>query len=487
MENIISIIKSLSSGEIKLIRQFYSLKSVDENHKRGKLFEILLSENHLSDSDWAKAIGYSRPGASFQNLKQRLKSDMLCMLLMQDSKSKFCTPYAQATFDCRRNLLQGEILMSRGVYDEALEILNKAAKTACKFQLYAEQIQIEDLIRNHVALKGNLSSFRKINQSIALNYKQLGNLLEAKKKHYEVITPRLMGVRSLPEYMKKAKITLDELSVLEKTSSSSRISLYNNLSSINYYSSSHDFLNAEKHALELLDAVENDQIVLSKANLAGANMELANIYLNTSNYPKAVEYGTKAVALFKKGMINELHANIILFFAHFRNNNLNEASKILTIAQHHRLMNAHQHPQLSSRIHLLRAALSFRQGDIDHSSAILKRNSELWRNEDSWMPGYYMLDLLILIEKKSVELAAYKFEAFRKMLHRHGLGKPDMRISIIAKILKNLIAEGGDFFRIVPRSKNEIHLLSEAKEQYYWDPAGYEVIRFDEWFMKKVS
>jgi tetratricopeptide (TPR) repeat protein len=487
MDSLIAICESLSIGEIKLVKHFYKIRNNDDNLKRGKLFEILLAHKIIQDKEVAKQLGYSSIGSSFQNLKQRLKADILSVLLMQECTAKFSTPYAQATFECRRNLMQGEILMSRGVYDEAMDVLNKATRITAKYQLYAEQLQIEDLIRNHTSLKGNVASFKAINNSIGENYKMLGNVLEAKKIHYEITNPRLMGVQSLPEYIEKAGDVVKELSELSESTSCSRIGLYRDLSAINYYSSSHDFEKAEKYAQSLIKSVEKDPVVLSSSNQAGANMELANIYLNTKNYEKAIEYAGKAVHLFKPGMINQLHAYIILFFAYFRNNQFDEASQILSIAQDHRLIKSQKHPLMQSRIHLLKAALCFKQGEIDKSSFILNRNAEISRDKDGWMPGFYMLDLLILMEKKSVDLANYKLEAFRKMLHRHGIDKQEMRIAVITRILKNLVKQECNFQRIFPVHETEIRMLSEAKEQYYWNPAGYEVIRFDEWLLKKVS
>jgi tetratricopeptide (TPR) repeat protein len=487
MDSLLAISDSLSLGEIRLVQHFYRIKGNADSTKRGKLFELLIKRAPASENEIAGALGYTNPGSSFQNLKQRLKADILSVLLMQECTSKFCTPYAQATFDCRRSLIQGEILMSRGVYDEAMEILVKAMKTANKYQLYAEQLQIEDLIRNHNALKGNINTYNSLSNSIESNYHLLGDLLVAKRKHYELTNPRLMGVKSLPDYLEQGKKVMDELSALSSAVKSSRISMFRNLAAINYFSASRDFKKAESHAHSLVEAFGKDQVVLSKSNLAGANLELANIYLNTQDYPLATQFAQKAVDLFKPGMINQLHAYIMLFFATFRNEEFDKATEILNIAQNHRLIKSKNHPQMLSRIKLLKAALLFRQGDIEKSSYVLNRENAGSREKDDWIPGFYMLDLLIMMEKKASDLANYKLEAFRKMLHRHGIDKQEMRINLIARIMKNLVRENCSFEKILPFHEPEMKLLSEAKENYYWNPAGYEVIRFDEWLMKKVS
>ncbi|HEU4717072.1 MAG TPA: hypothetical protein VFU15_04535, partial [Bacteroidia bacterium] len=197
MKNLIALSESLNLAEIKLVKHLCKHKSNDDPHKKEKLFDIVLKNKPVSDAAAARELGYARADNSFHNLKQRLRADIFSVLLMQKGTSKFSTPYAQALFECRRNLLHGEVLMSRGVYEEAADLLSKALKTAGRFQLYAEQMQIEDLLRNHTALSGNIYAFRTANDSIEKNYRLLGQMMEAKKKHYELTDPRLMGASSL--------------------------------------------------------------------------------------------------------------------------------------------------------------------------------------------------------------------------------------------------------------------------------------------------
>ncbi|HEU4717106.1 MAG TPA: hypothetical protein VFU15_04705, partial [Bacteroidia bacterium] len=289
------------------------------------------------------------------------------------------------------------------------------------------------------------------------------------------------------EYVKKGENVMLELSSISDASHSSRIRFFRNLAAINYHSAAHDFEKAEKFAGQLLSSVEKDRIVLSRSNRAGANMELANVYLNMGKYDRAVEYATKAAGLFKTGMINQLNAYILLFFSYFRNKQFSEAEDVLRMSQNHRLVKHRINPMMHSRVHLLRAAFTFFQGDVEQSSRILNRNTEPDRDKDGWMPGFYMLDLLILMEKKAVELASYRLEAFRKMIRRYQVCQREMRLPVITSILKDIVKNDFDFRNVLPAHEPEIKKLSEAREQYYWNPAGYEVIRFDEWLMRKVS
>ena len=166
MENLSALVNSLSPGEETLIRHFYKLRDFGEFRKRVQLFNLLVSGKLKLEKELALAVGYKTPNASYHNLKSRLKSDIICMLLMQESSAKFKTPYAQAVFQCRRSILTGEILLSRGVYNEGLNLLKKASRVAEKFELFAEQIIVDDTMRNHHAASSANQEVNNVTESI---------------------------------------------------------------------------------------------------------------------------------------------------------------------------------------------------------------------------------------------------------------------------------------------------------------------------------
>ena len=60
------------------------------------------------------------------------------------------------------------------------------------------------------------------------------------------------------------------------------------------------------------------------------------------------------------------------------------------------------------------------------------------------------------------------------------------RIKLIHKILKTLLKTGYNFKETYKLEKENVALLKEGKDQYYWNPTGYELIRFEVWFLSKV-
>ncbi|MGL4599572.1 MAG: hypothetical protein ACRCYO_18755, partial [Bacteroidia bacterium] len=151
MENIANLIASLSKPEVKFLRHIYSFSNSREDKKRIIFLELFLS-GKKTDDEIARELGYASPKSpSYSLLKQRVRTDILNMLLFQEGHESYDHDFEMAQFECRRSLLFGDLLRSRGEYHEADQLLDRASRTAEKFELYGEQVLIDDLQRNHVA------------------------------------------------------------------------------------------------------------------------------------------------------------------------------------------------------------------------------------------------------------------------------------------------------------------------------------------------
>lgn len=486
MDSLQAIVNSLSAGEKKLLQHFYKMKSYGEYRKRAQLFDLLSKGKNMNEATVSKTLGYSTANSSFNNVKTRLKSDILCIMLMQEPSTKFNTPYAQAMFSCRRSLIQGELLMSRGVYDEAITILQKAARLAARYELFGEQALIEDLMRNHLALHGNALSYEAMTSSIEESYVRFGYLLHAKSKHYELLMPVLLNILCMDDYLEQGAHLANDLMNLSHKSGSRRIKLYAEVAALHYFSLIGDYQTALEHSEALLAVVENDPIVMSKSNQGGILLKIAGICLNSGEYQKAITHSVKAGKLFKPEMINQLYALLSLFFAYLRNGDTQKAESVLNSAFRHRLIKDQPDSPFYARLQLLQAWSLFSKGDLDECILILRENSELSRDKDGWMPGFLLLELMVLLEKNAYELAFYKIDAFRKTLERSPVHK-DKRITIIVRLLRYLARHKFDYHTLSRENNAEILLLSEGKSKYYWDPAGYEVIRFEQWLNHKIA
>lgn len=488
MDSLLPLIKSLNRSEVRTLKNLLAINSSGvENDKRADLFERIQKSRNHDEQVVARLLGYSGSSEkAYINLKSRLRDDILNLLMLQEDGRAFETAFAQAAFECRRWLIQGELLLARGVYDGAIDVLEKALHQAHKYELHAEFILIADLLRNHSAVKGDLDTFKGINELIAEGQGDLNSVLKAKQSYYEITVPGLLHVNTQRGYKVQAGELLSKLENKGRRTSSSRIAFYQHLAALNYYSALREFPEALRHGRKLLKQVSEDQLLKSDANQAGVNMEMAGICLNTGDYACAVRHAETAVGLFKPGMVNHMQALMILFFAYFRSGNISEATRTLDLAQSHK--QALVDPLLEHRIHLLRSGLLFSQGDYTQSGKLLKRCDGLLKAHDTWLPGWFLLDTLNDFEQQRIDRAATKLEAFRKQAARLGIneGARHTRLRSILHLMHAFV-RAKDTNHLLLKEKTEITQLREATGDYHWNPAGYELIRFDEWLMKKVG
>lgn len=485
MENLSALINSLSPGEGKLIRHFYKMRDFGEYRKRVQLFDLVVSGKVKDEEKAARLVGYKSPTASYHNLKSRLKSDILCILLMQEASAKFNTPYAQAAFSCRRALLTGELLLSRGVYHEGLNLLKKAARVAAKFELYAERIIAEDALRNHHAGTNSSHELNQVTEIIEDNYRLLGNMMKSKKKLYQTVFREPSTVNE-PAFTYSPQQILSELDDLEQESESSRISFYSQLSRLNIFHNTGDVNGAINCAKGLLRSVEKDPVIMSKSNQAGIELEIANMYLRSNDYTNAGQHATKACQLFKNGMLNHLRAMTVLFYSQVHSGMYDIAQATLTALLTSKCLKDRAQLMLNNRLLLLKAWFHLVKGEIDSAACGLRLCIDLTKEKGAWFYGYSLLECLVMIEKRAFDAALYKLDSLRKVVSRAAKDSYVNRTAAAIAVFRNLIKFENDYTALLKSPIKELTQLQSAAVGYEWDPSGFELVRIDEFILTRT-
>jgi hypothetical protein len=488
MEGLTQLVKSLKPGEVQLVKHIYSLKNSPEKKKRDKLFNLIIIGKATSDESAIKLLYPDKSMSAFSQLKTRLRHDILNVLILQESTTKYKTPYAQATFDCRRALIQGEILLGRGIYSEAINILSKASKLAEKYELFAEKVLIDDLLRNHLVMKEGIKPFNECSESINRNISLLEKTLNAKCKHYEITVPSLFKANQEAKCTKNGKRILEEIKADYEETGAIKIGFYYYLAAMYYYSFVKNFEQALEYGTKLSALVQENKIVASASNIGGAQMELSNILINLGRYEQSSLHAETAMSKFKSGMINELYALEKLFFAHFRNGDLELAEKTLDKAFTHKRLK--YSGLLNAKWTFLKAGLEFEKQNFETSFKLLRKNSALTKDKTGWLLGYCLLEVQNRIEKKKFDWVDYRYESFKKILQRYNKLNQEngnRRAAIILKIIRTLMRTGYCFKAVIEREKTNLELLAEGKDAYYWNPTGYEIIRFEQWVYSKAA
>lgn len=477
MENLKTLIRSLSSGEEKLIRHFYKLREFGEYRKREQLLDILLNEDPKTEAALAQKMGYKVTSGAYHNIKSRLKSDIACVLLMQESSCKFNTQFAQAMFSCRRSLLTGELLLSRGVYKEGLTLLKKAARIAEKYELYAERIMTEDTLRSHYAGSNDIEELQSGTEAIEENYRLLGQMLNSKSRLYQTVFSDLPGFETEDSGIQTERM-LNELERLESSTGSSRVSFYSKLSRLNVLHNAGNLSAAICCGQELLSDIAGNPVIMSTANKGGIHLELANLYLRVFEPDQAELHASEAVSCFKKGMVNHLRASTLSFYAQVQVGKYTSAAHAIECILNSKCLADSNYEVLGQRINLVAAWFSFAVGDSVGANARFRKSSGIAKDKGIWYYGYSVLEILLLLDKNAVEAASYKIDALRKSIARSRRDEVVERTQLMISVLRQLLRAGNDYTQLQKLAGEEIQRLANTAGEARWDPTGFEVVSF---------
>jgi len=286
------IYNSLLPSEVEYLMQHYSLKG---KRKRLKLFSLLDSLTVLDNAAAAKAIYQKGETAStFTHLKERVRQDMLTILMLQDTERHSKSAYRQAEIECRKLIVEGDILLKKGIYAPAMKALEKSVKLAATYELVNEKIMAEDLIRTHLGFREGPKRYEAYNDSITQNYQLLGDMLEVKNLYYGILLPNLFSPNLTNEYIEQCRTSHERMQALYARSGSANIAYYMYLTGLYYYTFLNNWEQAAQQAEHLLKVVADEPAINSFLRVANAQLQAANIATKLYNFEVAVNHAQVA-------------------------------------------------------------------------------------------------------------------------------------------------------------------------------------------------
>ncbi|MGB1319041.1 MAG: hypothetical protein ACPG5W_12565, partial [Flavobacteriales bacterium] len=364
MKSLQPLVKILRPSEKRLLIHYYSRDSNSEQKLRLKLFR--LAENGVDTDEKAKQLLGSTGGKSaYSHLKTRLKNDILNVLLTQEGSKRFAQPNRAAELDCRKKIAQSNILLLRGARLEGMSVLNKALKISMKFELVAERLQINHLLREKFLGAGSTKELKRLNDEIDNDLKRYQALLFVEQQSFVLASPDFSkNLRSKSKQAEYATL-IEELGKLFKQHKLGRIGFWYFMAATEYQSSRQNFGEVVALGTKFLALVEKSPAVKSKNNIAGVNLTLGTANMELRNYSKAQIHFTKSQLLFPASGFNRLTCLQYLVFADAAFGDYNEALKHIDLAFLHPRILVRE--VLKPRWLYMKACVEFLKGDVDSS------------------------------------------------------------------------------------------------------------------------
>ena len=479
------IINSLDSKEKRLIRKFFSIQTNGMEKKKLQLFDLILKGKVQTDIEAAQKLYGSTPNSAFSHVKRRLKKDLLNFILLQYSNAKNYPRAMQAETECRRKFLQGQLLLLRGLHDEGEKLLNEALYLAETYEMFPEVLSIRQYLRTIFGFRRGLEIFEKYSENMDHNLKELGKWLKVRQDYARIALPNEFQTNKMMKLKNMGAKVLEDLEKRNDENSSVMFTFWYHVTKMHYYNMIKDFEKALAAAERPLKLAKEGSILSSSINYAGILKDIIFIHINLKEYGKAVDYSMEAVKTFRKGTMNQLRAMDYLFFAHLRSEDYPAAAQAIEEALKHKQINAGNR-LIKARWLFFRANLEYLQGDLDAAAKSLSTNDHITSDKSGWNLGYKLLQMMIHIDENDLFLVDYQIKNFNRLLSPKKTETENIaRARVISKVIRLFIKHRGDFKETFEVAKEEIEALTKGEGELFWDPMGYEVIRFDEWLKQK--
>ncbi|MEO1053681.1 MAG: hypothetical protein AAFX87_23800 [Bacteroidota bacterium] len=477
MESLKEIIYNLKPSEAEFIQDYYKVKRGGLCSKRLKLFQLVHTRKVKTDEEAAKVIYKTRPTSTFSKLKKRLKEDILNFLIMM-SGDKTCES-ASTGFDlqARKLIIQGKILMSRGLYEEAAETTQKALKIADTYELIDLKINACDMLRSTSENNQPSQQHASINAKIKQTMSDQQYLQQAKAYSY------LLAHEGVANQDIDAD-ALKELEEVEERSESAKVSYWCLKTACQYHYANRNYVEARDSAMRLIDMVEHEKAIHSDYNLCEAHFLLTKSLICLKQYEEAIVHAGQSLGATDAGLLCEEGARSAQFLSSYYHRDLKLANAVIKEVLINREIKLCARAEAKWTYY--EACLLFARKDFNGSLKSLYSNSGLLKEKTCGTLGYRLLEILNMVEMKEYDWLDFKLENHRKLLQRFK-GNEYLRYKITHRIITTLATNGFNFNKTYQQEYDKLTMLKSEAKPYLRDPLGFELIDFNGWFNQKVG
>lgn len=390
--------------------------------------------------------------------------------------------HADPTFEFRKVILMAETLLRKGPRKEGEEIIKRLIALSHELELFDERVQLYALVDlYHIKLQG-----------IEANRKYRQEIFEITRRYHESVGAAAIftggAYMQLDSFsLKKHTETLNLLKNNYEATGYVRIGYYYHYSSLCFNAGMDNYKAAIFHGEQLLQLIHKNQRIFGGTGLETVTRKMAGCYLCSGNIKVATEKAYESIKLAVNHSQGQAEGMEMLFYTLLRRREFRTMGEITVRARRNQFVK--QSRFYNGKWRMLQAALYFRSGDYKEALKLLKDCCGLPREYSEWVLYAQLLEVMCRAEMGQHEWFPYRAEALRKSIYRYESkfkNKRNGRIGLIYRLLKELSRNGQDYNLLLESELDAMDLLSCSEGNYFWNPIGPEIIRFEEWVQVKA-
>jgi hypothetical protein len=487
------LINALSSEERKVIESFltaFHTRGSNNQTLLHKLFEVICLEiknnQILSDENLELTIYSKSAGVAFHRLIFRLidKIHEGLILSVNIDRTGAYSDKSKVQYKIRKDISVAQILISRGLEEQAANILDECTKQALKYEHFED----------------SLSAIRIRMQIVAINSKpQLAEELSSK---YDMAIRSAMAVKKAERYYSKLiseveyklmssedleliSVRINDLQKELSLTGSANVAYYQTILETHYFQQIKIYDKASETLLRQIEIVEQHPALYNPSRLSLSLLNFAWNELYLHRFESCNNYLEKASQIIKKQGFN--HSQILLasFYAHFFSGKYEKAfSIIVELDKKDTGVNAEF--RIGKRTYL-KACTLFMLKQYKQVSQLLLPSNSAEKDKEGWNLLFRILIIQNDIEMEQIEPAFQAIEALRKQIDKYKKANVKIeRINCIYDMLRGLANSRFEFNDAFKKKQDVFNKLNKLPASQ-WTMFNCELVIFEQWFAAKMN
>jgi hypothetical protein len=478
MDLIRDILKHLNSQEVKRLKAQIK-NNPHEFEKVGFLFDLILKYPEKPEDFFAHKLYGKAADNSFRVTKARLKRMMEDLLIGEKSLKEYDADYIIAHLTVKKRLLQGEILMGRGAYPASKNILEQVITMARKYHFIDEWFQAQMLMFRHNCSSLNATDLmREVDDLKNLSLKA-ASLHEAGVLYYQLSAHLATTTLKKASEFKDARKIMERLKAIWDFTHAPMAGFYFLKIAIYYTQITSEFKDARAYGQQLLELVRTEPALKSKQREGAALLQMSEICLRSGELSRAHTFSKATLNLYNKDEINYLISLETAWRIAFMQNDLELANQLIAAADAH--PGIHLSKMRAGRWKYYHAVMAFKMKAFKKCILLLNEATSVMSDKLGWNIAFRLLEIMALFESQQTDVIDAKIENFRQFVKRNKHDDEYARAALLTDLLHVWHKNQYDFKTAEEFIKDGILKIKAYHSKVPFNPASFELIRFDNW------
>lgn len=485
------IIGSLQHQEVKLIVKY--LNAFDFEYKpqttASQLLEYLYENKQAEEAVTMEFLGYKGQKKNFGNIVQRVRDtieEVITHPFIVERKGSLTPKRRKALYRIDQRLMTYYAYYEeKNLPFEGYGLLLKVIRDAKQYEYYNRLLDALYYRRKFLKIRVKSPRFIELTKEIE-HYEKCLRAERNAKTQFEDFT-QLARFNGDPKELMAFEPEIEKLEKDYKETQSRTVEFFWYQMKLAVLIELRKFKEATQLATHGLELVNSDAIFTpTRMGMAYAN--LADVYLNSHAFEKALHAIEGAQSYYKKNSWNFKQMDEYEFFCFFYSANYEKAEKkILSLVN----TPFPQSKFLSNKWQFLHAAVLFVTGRTVECIGVLEKLDEFTRDKDGWNVGRKVLAIMALINntaQENVSLTESKLRSLKREIAMLKQRKAVRRRDVtILSLLNDLLYYNCDFQKVHKLRKSDFALLEKNDIDYRHILTSYEPVIVQEWIYSRLA